>query len=423
MERKGKMVRIFKIAVRNLMRYKRRTLLTALLITLGVLMVILFSGLSGSFKAMMIGQITDANLSQIQIHKKGYVSSMDAIPLNLNLDQKGYAKIESVLNSHPAVDAWAPRIKLGAMLSNYSETTNIRLNAIDPEKEIKVCPAVGDRMTFGQKGSREKLIGPSEIIIPDKLAKGMGIGLGDTVVLVANNKDGSVNGLNFTVAGITETIVGPQGKEGYMHIKDARALLRMEKPEITEVAVRLKNFDLLNLVYADLKSSLAEFKNKKGQPAFEIHTWEKLSPFYNIARMIDLMSVSMKLIMVSIVLISILNVMIMSVYERVREIGTMAAIGTTPGKIMALFLTEGSILGLISIAAGNIIGLSGIFILNIYKIRFSFGQNDNLILAPAVSVTELFWLAAIVLLVSVLASLQPAYKASKMEPVDALGHV
>jgi len=417
------MLRIVKIAVRNLMRYKRRTLLTALLITLGVLMVILFSGLSGSFKAMMIGQITDANLSQIQIHKKGYVSSMDAIPLNLNLNPKGYTKIEDTLKHHPAVDAWAPRIKLGAMLSNYAETTNIRLNAIDPEKEEKVCPAVGDRMTFGNTGSREKLIGPGEIIIPDKLAKGMKIKPGDTVVLVANNKDGSVNGLNFTVAGITETVLGPQGKEGYMHIKDARALLRMEKPEITEVAVRLKNFDLLNPVYADLKSSLAKFKNTKGKPAFEIHTWEKLSPFYNIARMVDLMSLSMKIIMVSIVLISILNVMIMSVYERVREIGTMAAIGTTPLKIMTLFLTEGSILGLISIAAGNIIGLSGIFLLNIYKIRFAFGRSDNLILAPAVSVAELFWLAAIVLLVSVLASLQPAYKASKMEPVDALGHV
>jgi len=225
------------------------------------------------------------------------------------------------------------------------------------------------------------------------------------------------------VAGITETIIGPQGKEGYMHIKDARALLRMEKPEITEVAVRLKNFDLLAPVYEDLKSALGKFKNKKGQPAFEIHTWEKLSPFYNIARMIDLMSVSMKLIMVSIVLISILNVMLMSVYERVREIGTMAAIGTTPGKIMALFLTEGAILGLISIAAGNIIGLSGIFLLNIYKIRFSFGRSDNLLLTPSVSFAELFWLAVIVLLVSIFASLQPAYKASKMEPVDALGHV
>ncbi len=90
---------------------------------------------------------------------------------------------------------------------------------------------------------------------------------------------------------------------------------------------------------------------------------------------------------------------------------------------MALFLPEGAILGLISIAAGNIIGLSGIFMLNIYKIRFSFGRNDNLILTPSVSVSELFWLAAIVLLVSVLASLPPAYEASKMEPVEALGHV
>ena len=417
------MTRIFKIAVRNLMRYKRRTLLTALLITLGVLMVILFSGLSGSFKAMMIGQITDANLSQIQIHKKGYVSSMDSMPLNLNLNQKGYAKIEGVLKSHPVIDAWAPRIKLGAMLSNYSETTNIRLNAVDPEKEVKVCPAVGDRMTFGEKEPRKKLIRPGEVILPDRLAKGMKIRPGDTVVLVANNKDGSVNGLNFVVAGITETVVGPQGKEGYMHIKDAGALLRMEAPEITEVAVRLKDFDMLNAAYEDLASALAKFKNKMGKPAFEIHTWEKLSPFYNIARMIDLMSASMKLIMVSIVLISILNVMIMSVYERVREIGTMAAIGTTPGKIMALFLTEGLTLGLISIAAGNIIGLAGIFFLNIYKIRFSFGRMDNLLLAPSVSFAELFWLSGVVLLVSVIASLQPAYKASKMEPVDALGHV
>jgi len=417
------MIQIFKIAIRNLMRYKRRTLLTSLLITMGVFMVILFSGLSGSFKAMMIGQITDANISQIQIHKKGYVSSMDSVPLNLNLGSKQYARIEKILKNNQSVEAWAPRIKLGAMLSSYVETTNIRLNAVDPEKEVKVCPAVGDRMVFGDKERREKLIMPGEIIIPDKLAKGMMIRIGDTVVLVASNKDGSINGLNFRVAGITETIVGPQGKEGYIHIEDGKALLRMEKPEVTEVAVRVKDFDKLDSVYKDLKEALGKYKNRKGKAVFEIHTWEKLSPFYNIARMIDFMSATMKLIMISIVLISILNVMIMSVYERVREIGTMSAIGTTPSKIMALFLAEGVTLGLISIIAGNIIGLSGIFFLNIHQIRFSFGRMDNLLLAPSVSLTELLWLAAIVLLVSVFASLQPAYKASRMEPVDALGHV
>jgi len=386
-------------------------------------MVILFSGLAGSFKAMMVGQITDSNLAQMQIHKKGYVSSIDTSPLNLTINQKGYKEIEKVLKENPDIEAYSPRIKLSAMLSNFTETTNIRLNAIDPEKEIEVCPNVGERMKFSGSQIPDILLKPGEIIIPEKLASGLKIKIGDSVVLVANNKDGSVNGLNFRVAGIIESILGSQGKEGYMHIKDAQSLLRMEKPEIIEIALRIKEFDKLDRVYTDLESSLAKFKNKKGKPAFEIHTWEKLSPFSNIAQMIDIMTVSMKIIMIAIVLISILNVMMMSVYERVREIGTMSAIGTAPGKIMGLFLAEGLSLGLISALAGNIIGIFGIYILNIYKIRFAFGRMDNLLLSPTISFSELVWVSAIVLLVSVFASLQPAYKASKMEPVDALGHV
>ena len=417
------MIRIFKIAFRNLMRYKRRTLLTSLLITLGLLMVILFSGLAGSFKAMMVGQITDSNLAQMQIHKKGYVSSIDTMPLHLTLNAKAYKTVEKILKENPDVSAYAPRIKLSAMLSNFAETTNVRLNAIDPEKEIKVCPNVSERMKFSADQSPDILLKQGEIIIPKKLAAGMNIKIGDPVVLVANNKDGSVNGLNFMVSGIIESVLGPQGKEGYMHIEDAQSLLRMEKPEVIEIALRVKEFNRLDAVYADLENALSTYKNKKGKPAFEIHTWEELSPFSNISKMIDFMAITMKLIMMAIVLISILNVMMMSVYERVREIGTMSAIGTSPGKIMGLFLAEGLSLGLISVLAGNIIGVIGIYILNIYKIRFSFGRMDNLLLSPTISFSEVFWVSATVLLVSVFASLQPAHKASKMEPVDALGHV
>lgn len=416
------MINTFKIAIRNLMRYKRRTLLTSLLITVGVLMVILFSGLSGSFKAMMIGQITDSKLAQMQIHRRGYLSSIDTMPLNLNLNQEAYHKIESALKHHSAVEAYAPRIKLGAMLSNFTETTNIRLSAIAPEEEIKVCPAIEDHIVSKDE-KQEGFVKPGEIIIPEKLAKGMRIKEGDTVVVVAHNKEGSINGLNFRVGGIMGDVLGPLGKEGYIHIKDARALLRMEEPEVTEVAIRLKDFNSLDAVFADLKSTLAKYKNPKGQPTFEIDTWETLSPFANVAKIIDLMSLSMKLIMIAIVLISILNVMIMSVYERIREIGTMTAIGTAPGKVMGLFLAEGLSLGLISAAAGNAIGLAGIYFLNVYKIRFSFGLLENLLLSPTVNLSEVCLVSAIVLLVSVFATLQPAYKASKMEPVDALRHV
>jgi putative ABC transport system permease protein len=335
---------------------------------------------------------------------------------------RAYGKIENILKDHPGVEAYTPRIKLGAMLSNYRETTNIRLNAVDPAKEVKVCPTVWDRIIL-EGGKNKSFLEPGEIIIPEKLAKGMGIEEGATVVIVAHNKDGSVNGLNLTVAGIIEDVLGPQGKEGYMHIMDARTLLRMEKPEVTEIGIRIKDFDKLYSVFRDLKSKLAKHKNPKGKPAFEIHTWEKLSPFSNVAKMIDLMTISMKIIMVAIVLISILNLMIMSVYERVREIGTMTAIGTAPGRIMSLFLVEGFSLGLISAVAGNVIGLAGIYILNIYKIRFSFGRMENLVLSPSVNLSELYLVSVIVLFIAVLATLQPAYKASRMEPVDALGHV
>jgi len=417
------MIRIFKIALRNLLRYKRRTMLTSLLITLGIVLVILFSGLAGSFKSMMIGQITDSNLSQMQIHKKGYVSSIDTMPLNLTLNKKKYKKIENLLSSNSEIKAFAPRIKLNAMLSNFIDTTNIRLNAIMPDKEILVCPDVASRMTFDKNRKPDLLLDRGEVILPEKLAKGLKLKIGDPIVLVANNRDGSVNGLNFKVAGIIESILGPQGKEGYMHIKDAEDLLRMNQPEVIEVAIRLHDFEKLEKVYREISPKLAAFINKKGMPEFEIHTWDKLSPFSNIAKMIDFMTITMKIIMIAIVLISILNVMMMSVYERIREIGTMAAIGTAPSRIMSLFLAEGLLLGLVSTVTGNIIGLGGIFILNIYKISFSFGRQDNLLLSPTVNTNELIWVSGIVLLISVFASLQPAYKASKMEPVDALGHV
>jgi putative ABC transport system permease protein len=127
--------------------------------------------------------------------------------------------------------------------------------------------------------------------------------------------------------------------------------------------------------------------------------------------------------LIAIVLISILNVMIMAVYERVREIGTIAAIGTLPRKILSLFLVEGFCLGLTGALVGVFFGLAIIFGLNLSKITFNFGQATGLILAPTIAPMEVVTASLLVIIVSVLASLQPAYKASRMEPIDALRHL
>ncbi|MBU0663926.1 MAG: ABC transporter permease [Proteobacteria bacterium] len=414
------MLNIIKMAARNLRRYLRRTLLTSALITLGVVSVLLFISVSGSFKAMMVGQITDSMLGHLQIHGKGYLSSMDNLPLNMNLTGKQITTVREILDSNEAVESYSMRIKFGAMFSNYNETTNIRLNAVDPEQELKTVPLLADRILEGEK---EGLLQPGEILIPELIAKGMKVAIGDSIVLVATNKDGSVNGQPFTVRGILEGVSGPGGRDGYVGLEDARSLLRMEEQEISEIAIRLTNPDLMKRVFGQLESALGEFKNKKDKPLFEIHTWEKISPFFNIAQMIDLMTFFIKIMLVAIVLVSIMNVMIMAVYERINEIGTIAAIGTVPGKILALFLTEGLLLGLLGTAIGVSISLISIVTMNATQISFDFGRQQGLLLTPTIGVGDVITISLIVIGIAVLGSLQPAWKASRMDPIEALRHV
>lgn len=414
------MLNILKLAALNLRRYTRRTVLTTVLISLGVVAVLLFISVSGSFKALMIGQITDSMLGHIQIHKKGYLASIDNLPLNLNLNAEQIAQIEQILSAEEAVESYSMRIKLGAMFSNFTETTNIRLNAVVPIKELPTVPLLSDRIA---KGEKEGLLEKGEIVVPELIARGMKTEVGDTIVLVANNKDGSVNGQTFSVRSILEGVTGPGGRDGMIHLDDAASLLRLMGSEVSEVAIRLKDIDELPAVFPKLQSKFEAFKNKEGKPIYEVHTWETLTPFFNIAKMIDLMTLFIKIMLISIVLVSIMNVMIMAVYERINEIGTISALGTSSNKIMGLFITEGFFLGALGTVIGTIVSLAIIFVMNASQIRFDFGRQTGLLLAPTIATSDVVGVVLTVIAAAVVASLQPAWKAAKMDPVAALRHV
>ena len=441
------MLNVLKIALRNLARFGRRTLLTSTLITLGIVSVLLFVAIAGSFKAMMISQFTDAVLGHIEVHHKGYVASIDTLPLNLNMKPAAVERVEQALKKLDAVEAWSSRVKIGAMFSNFTETTSIRINGIDPKAEVATTPMLPGRIVNGTKEG--PVLKRGEILVPQLLARGMNVKVGDTIVLVATNRDGSVNGKTFTVKGIVESVTGPSGRDGYIQIDDARELLRMKEPEVSEIAIRLKNPAQLDQVYAQLSKELTGSTGKGGNAGaaatanqsgnagaaaaagksggagggLEVHTWADLSPFASLARMIDLLTLFIKIMLVSIVLVSVMNVMIMAVYERIREIGTIAAIGTPPRKILSLFLAEGLLLGVGGTALGTAIALGAIYALNIWKITFDFGQQHGLVLSPSIRSMDVVIVAAMVVIVALLASLQPAWKASRMDPVTALGHV
>jgi len=409
------MAKILSLAARNLARYWRRTLLTSGLIILGVVAVLLFVAVSGSFKNLIVGQITDSMLGHLQVHRRGYVASIDNLPLNLNMKPAAVAQAEKALAAGDAVIAWSPRLKFGAMFSNFTETTSIRLNGVLPEREMAAMPMLAGRLVQGS--SAQGLLERGKVLIPEIIARGMKVKPGDTVVLVATNLDGSVNGQSFVVQGVLGDVTGPGGRDGYVHIDDARQLLRMADAEVSEIAVRLKSLGALPAARAQLAQALG------GAGGLEVHGWDQLSPFANIARMIDLLDVFIRVMLVGIVLIAVMNVMIMAVYERIREIGMISAIGTPPRRILALFLAEGALLGAAGTAIGVALSVALVYALNLWPVHFQFGRDQQLVLAPALAAADAIMIGAIVIVMAILASLQPAWKAARMDPITALRHV
>ena len=133
------MLDILKIAARNLLRYKRRTALSALLISIGLVAVLLFIAVAGSFKDMMVDQFTDSVVGHMQVHRRGYLGAMESLPVDRNMRPRMLVKLYEVLDGTNEVEAWSPRVKLMAMFSNFAKTTSIRLNGVYPERERRLC--------------------------------------------------------------------------------------------------------------------------------------------------------------------------------------------------------------------------------------------------------------------------------------------
>jgi putative ABC transport system permease protein len=228
--------------------------------------------------------------------------------------------------------------------------------------------------------------------------------------------------LDAMLAGI---VPGPPERAGYL--AETRALFTDRgwgnPAEVSEITIRLKRPEAQEAVLAALEAQVADLKNRRGLSIFQVHPWEKFVPFSKIARMIDLMTLFIRIILISVVLISIMNVLVMAVYERIREIGTMSAIGTQPGTVLALFLSEGFLLGLVGTLVGIAISLAAVWVLNSVTLTFSFGRQENLILVPTIAAGDVISTALLTILVAVFASLQPAWKASRMDPITALRHV
>ncbi len=403
---------LLRIAVRNVLRNRRRTLITLAALLVGVGVMVSIRGLLNGFQRSLVESVVAGQTGALQIHKKGYLQNVLAAPLSMDLpaDEAFLKKIEGV----PHVTAVAPRIAFAGMVNLGEETIFLALQASDPKREFKVCPlrrdTIHDDGRFKDGTVADAMVVTTEMdkALRDKAAKTK-----DPPALLAADKDGQLSGENVSLVG-TLALNGPgERKLGLVRLDVAQRLLKMEG-RATGLLVAVDNIDNIPTVQTALQALVG--------PNYEVNSWEEVAKFVVSAR--DRQNVIISVvaaIFMLLMLLGVANTMLMSVLERTREIGTMMAVGVRRGKIVVLFLFEALFIGGLGGVVGSGAGYGLVLWMAARGIEVTApGSNVPFTIRPYVSLSYLGMITALAALGALVFALYPAWRASKLRPVEAL---
>jgi len=397
------------LAFRNILRQRRRSAIALAAISFSVIALVLVSGfIEWIFWAMREATIK-TQLGHIQIVRPGYHDAGKADPYAFLLP-------DTIPELEPPdkdrIKAVAPRLSFGGLISHGDATLSFIGDGVDPHEQAAF--ELNAQLSAGRNLSADD---PNGIVVGKGLARNLGVGIGDKVVLLTNTVTGGVNAIEVTVRGLFTTATKAYDDAALrLPIQTARQLLRTKGSHAWVV--------LLNDT-AQTDTVLEELRNKLGGENLEVIPWYALADFYNKTKVLFTKQIQgIKVIIVLIILLSISNTMTMSVMERIGEIGTAMALGVRRAGITRLFLTEGILLG----CAGGLLGLaigaplaaliSSIGIPMPPPAGMDSGYTGEILLTWNITI-EAVALAACTTLV---ASILPAWKASRMQIVDALRH-
>lgn len=397
-------------ASRSVSRQYRRSLFGISAVTFGVVALILAAGfIEWIFWATREGNIQNG-LGHIHVMRPGYLEGGHADPWKYLLPQD--TPVREALGSFPAVRAVAPRLAFNGLISHADVTLTFVGDGVNPEPEREVSRTL--TIVTGQNLSIDY---PKGILVGAGLAANLGVTLGDTVVLLTNTATGSMNGVEVFVRGLFNTV-----SKAY----DDSAL-RMTLP-IAQELMRVSGAHRWILVLDNTEQvpqATLALKQHFSRSGLEFVPWYDMADFYT--KTVALLSAQIgvvKLIIAIIIVLSISNTMMISVMERTSEIGTCMAIGRSRRQILRQFVYEGLTIGLL----GGILGVSLGWLLatSISMVGIPMppppGMSQGY--TGEIMVTERLALEAFLLAVgtSLLASLYPAWRASRMQIVDALRH-
>ncbi len=334
------------LAFRNVFRNRRRTLMTLLMVGGGVAGLLL----AGGYFAFMTDGLRENTIrngvGHIQIFTAEHFRRDEVRVLDTGIDN--WRQVAATVASAGHVRGVAPRIEFYGMVSNGQKSSVFMGSAVDPEAERSLGFSAnlisGHDLDAKPGADVEALIGAG-------LAKSMSVKVGDGLTLLAVTSDGALNGIDVQIAGIVQTGVADLDAR-YLRIPLGAAQRLLQSDRVTNLVVGLDATSNTDRVYDELIPRL------NGLPQqMEMKKWIDLATYYKQVRnLFNGIFLFMGVIVFFMVLMSSINTLLMSMFERTREIGTMLAMGTPHFWIVGLFMTEAALLGLLGAAIGVVGG-------------------------------------------------------------------
>ena len=404
-----------RLAWRNIWRNRRRTIIIVLAMSFGLALMMFYDGLVAGFNEAIYGNAIKVLGGNLQVHADGYRAKADQTPLLALADDQ---KVVDAALATPQVMSATRRINTGGLASSREGAFAVGITGIEPEKELAVNLAAQNvqagRFLTAEDGDM--------IFIGKGLADAMGVGVGDRITLAGRSTHAQMRRRTMTVAGIYDLGMPDIEKRTiYISLKEAQDLYGLSG-QSTEVAIVLKQLGQEAEVVAALKPGL---------PGYEVDSWE--TNFPELQQALSSKGGVMNIFSVVILMIAgigILNLLLMAVYERTREIGLLGALGLRPRQISLLFVLEGTLIGLVGVAVGIVFGLliNGILMrVGLDYSQFSSVTSYTALISgrvyPSWGIDKLLWRALTVAIISALASVIPAREAAQREPAEALHYV
>jgi putative ABC transport system permease protein len=405
------------MAIRNLGRSKRRTILTALSVCIAMLMVMFLDGFVGGFVQNIVTNFTKDDVGHIKITTAAYRVREKFMPVSeyMHDSDRIAAAVRDMSELKGEVKVVAERIRFGVLLSSGTSTKSALCIAGDPEVEK------GLLMLDRSVKSGSYLTAPGQALIGAGIAKDLGFKVGDTLKVVTEKSDFGLGFKRFKIAGIFATDVNAlDGNIFQIGLDDARELLGAEGGS-TQILVMLSNYRHSGAAAKTIRAGL----EKEGFTGLAVVPWTESGSFADLMVLMEKMFSWIYIIIAFLGAFVIANVMMMVVLERKKEIGILKAMGMPRREILYLFLVEGCLLGAIGSAAGVLLGLGLCVLFSKVGMDFSsamasFSWPMDNIIYTTVSLTDALFLFLLGVAVAAVIAFLPSRKAANMDPIDAI---